>query len=138
LAQGATRPTKIAGEFTALIRAFNWILAQPIPRVERSQGYNIYTKSDYSEKCLLFPRKTPHSNRQLIQQARQFFYLVRTSTSIAIICSKAHSRSIPTTRQQIPWRWRAVNFPWCVPPSPCLLQVHDSGTVGVFSGNLSS
>ena len=91
---GATRLTNNAGELTALIRAFQWILVQPKPREVGSRGYNIYTDSDYSQKCLLYPRKNTHSNRQLIQLARQLLDQVRTITSIAIIWTKAHSRSL--------------------------------------------
>jgi len=91
---GATRLTNDTGELTALILAFQWIQAQPIPSEAGSRVYNIYTDSDYSHKCLLYPRKTTHSNRQLIQQARQLLHQVRTSTSKAIIWTKAHSRSL--------------------------------------------
>ena len=48
--RGAIRLTNNAGELTALIRAFQWILVQPKPREVGSRGYNIYTDtdSDYS------------------------------------------------------------------------------------------
>jgi len=123
------------GELTALIRAFQWILAQPIPSVEGSQGYNIYTDSDYSQKCLLFPRKTPHSNQQLIQQARQLLDQVRTRSSIAIIWTKAHSRAIPAlsigNKAADSLAMKGHQLPLACSLSPCHHQVRDSGAVGV-------